>query len=266
MKRFFTSILIGLLIVIGLWHIAIPDRVILHLFNRALEPQGLSAEMTGIKKGFFFSFISDRLKIQKSGITLISVENVHYKIDFFSLLNLRLSFLLSGDLGKGKITARSDLLWREKIVNIKIEKAEIEGNALLSAAGTAGSGLFSGDLKIINNSGEFSFSLTNAKFQPSSFGGIPLPLEFISDAKGLFSLNSDDTEIKSLTLEGDGIFVRIKGKVASSMVDLNIELMPERSFMEKNPIFYLLEQYRISPGYYVIPIGSNVSFKSFPFK
>jgi hypothetical protein len=36
--------------------------------------------------------------------------------------------------------------------------------------------------------------------------------------------------------------------------------MPERSFREKNYIFSALEQYKVSPGYYSIPITSNLSF------
>lgn len=258
MKRFFIFFLAGLIIVLGIWHIAIPDTMILRLFNAALEEQGLSAEMTGTKKGFFFSFVSDRLNIQKNGVTLVSIENVRGKIDPLSPFSFRLSFFLSGHVGGGSMNTRFDLLRSKKFLSVTINNAEIEDIPLLSTVGLEGKGLLSGDLKVENDFGELKFNINNADIKSISFGGMPVPLEMFSEAKGFLSLNSDATEIKSLTLEGEGIFARAKGSIAGSAVRLDIELMPERSFKEKNPIFSLLEQYRKSPGYYFIPINNNI--------
>jgi len=42
-------------------------------------------------------------------------------------------------------------------------------------------------------------------------------------------------------------------------MDLNMELMPGRSFIE-NPLFNMeMDRYRVSPGYYVIPVRGNLS-------
>jgi hypothetical protein len=105
-----------------------------------------------------------------------------------------------------------------------------------------------------NSSGEIRFDLTNAAFESASFGGIMIPLEMFYKARGAMKINNNAVDITSFALEGDGIYARIKGNITAGRSSLILELMPERSFKEKNYIFSVLEQYKVSPGYYSIPI------------
>ena len=131
------------------------------------------------------------------------------------------------------------------------------------ALGFAGSrGVFSGDMNIENSRGEIRFALTNAAFESASFGGIVLPLEMFYKARGAMTINNKTVDIKSFALEGDGIYARIKGNITEGRASLTAELMPERSFKEKNYIFSMLEQYKVSPGYYSIPITSNLTMNN----
>jgi hypothetical protein len=43
-------------------------------------------------------------------------------------------------------------------------------------------------------------------------------------------------------------------------MDLTMEIMPDSSFTGNSYIFSMIDNYKVSPGYYVIPIKSTISF------
>ena len=262
MKRLLIAGLAGIVIVLGFWQIAVPGSLITDLIENSLEDKGLHADFMGFRKGLFYNFESRQITLKKSGALLLSIENARARVNPLSLLALRLPVLFDGDISGGRINGRVDLL-HDNRADITIEKAEMEGISLFRALGLAGSrGIFSGDMKIENSSGEIRFALTNAVFESASFGGIMLPLEMFNKARGAMTINNNTVDIKSLALEGDGIYARIKGNITDGRASLTAELMPERSFNEKNYIFSMLEQYKVSPGYYSIPITSNLNVNS----
>ena len=61
-----------------------------------------------------------------------------------------------------------------------------------------------------------------------------------------------------LSLEGEGIYARVKGDVMGDRLDLKIELMPDSSSKGKANIFSKIENFQVSPGHYVIPIKSGI--------
>lgn len=262
MKRFLIAGIFGIIIVLGFWQIAVPNSLITDLIENSLEDKGLHADFAGFRKGLFFNFEAEQITLKKSGSSLLSVENARARVDLLSLLGLRLSVLFDGDIGGGRMNGRVDLLHNNR-VDIAIDKAAIEGIPLFRVLGLEGSsGIFSGDMKMENSSGEIRFDLTNAVFESASFGGIMLPLEMFYQARGAMTINNNTFDIKSFALEGDGIYARIKGNITEGRARLTAELMPERSFKEKNYIFSMLEQYKVSPGYYSIPITSNLTVNS----
>lgn len=260
MKRFLIAGIAGIIIVLGFWQIAVPGSLITDLIENSLEDKGLHADFMGFRKGLFFNFESRQITLKKSGTSLLSVENARGRVNPLSLLALRLSVLFDGDIGGGRMNGRVDLLHGKNRADLTIDKAEIEGISLFRVLGLAGRGTFSGDIKMENSSGEIRFDLTNAAFESASFGGIMLPLEMFYKATGAMTINNNTIDIKSFALEGDGIYARIKGNITGGRASLTAELMPERSFKEKNYIFSMLEQFKVSPGYYSIPISSNLSF------
>ena len=261
MKRFLIAGLAGIIIVLGFWQIAVPGSLITDLIENSLAAKGLHADFTGFRKGLFFNFEAEQITLKKSGASLLSIENARARVNPLSLLALRLPVLFDGDISGGRLNGRVDLL-HDNRVDIAIDKAEIEGISFFRVLGLAGRGIFSGDMKIENSSGEIRFDLTNAAFESASFGGIMLPLEMFYKARGAMTINNNTVEIKSFALEGEGIYARIKGKITEGRASLTIELMPERTFKEKNYIFSMLEQYKVSPGYYSIPITSNLAVNS----
>ena len=260
MKRFLIAGIIGLIIVLGAWQIAVPAGLITDLIENSLQGKGLHADFMGFKKGLFFNFESRQITLKKSGTALLSIENATGRINPLSLLALRLSVSFDGDISGGRMNGRVDLLHGKNRMNIAIDKAGIEGISLFSAMNLAGRGILSGDMKMENSAGEIRFDLTDAAFESASFGGIMVPLEMFHRARGAMKINGNAVDITSFALEGDGMYARIKGNITTGRSSLTVELMPERSFREKSYIFSMLEPYKVSPGYYSIPITSNLSF------
>ncbi len=257
MKRLLIAGLAGIFIVLGFWQIAVPGSLITDLIERSLADKGLHVDLMGFRKGLFFTFEARRITLKKSGNSLLSIENARARIKPLSLFALHLPVLFDGDISGGRMNGRVDLL-NDKRMDITIDKAAMEGIPFFSLLGLSGSsGAVSGDMKMENGSGEIRFSMADAVFESASFGGIMLPLEMFDKARGAMTVKNSTIEIKSFVLEGDGIYARIKGKITDGRASLTVELMPERTFKEKNYIFSMLEQYKVSPGYYSIPISPN---------
>jgi hypothetical protein len=60
--------------------------------------------------------------------------------------------------------------------------------------------------------------------------------------------------VQSISLEGPGIFARAKGSIKAGMLDVKLELMPEETAVPGHLLTAVIGQYRVSRGYYVIPI------------
>lgn len=256
MKRLLIAGLAGIVIVLGAWQIAVPGSLITNLIERSLADKGLHVDLMGFRKGLFFTFEARRITLKKSGNSLLSIENARAGIKPLSLFALRLPVLFDGEISGGRMNGRVDLL-NDKRVDITIDKAAMEGIPFFSLLGLSGSGAVSGDMKMENGSGEIRFSLADAVFKSASFGGIMLPLEMFDKARGAMTVKNSTIEIKSFVLEGDGIYARIKGNITDGRARLTAELMPEHIFKEKHYIFSMLEQYKVSPGYYSIPINTD---------
>jgi hypothetical protein len=59
-------------------------------------------------------------------------------------------------------------------------------------------------------------------------------------------------------MEGKGIYVRMRGTIKESNFDGNIEIMMDSSFDLYAMLQALLERYKISTGYYVIPYTKKI--------
>ena len=73
-------------------------------------------------------------------------------------------------------------------------------------------------------------------------------------------------KLESFTLEGEGLYVRLKGGLPLTMplgaapLNLTLELMPKPEFLERQKfVFLLLTKYLTSPGHYEIPIRGTLA-------
>jgi type II secretion system protein N len=256
-KRLLIALAVLVIFIFGLWFIAIPESLLLDLIKGSLKDSGIVIDVISPQKGLFYNFKAEGLVLKKSDKELLVIHNMSGRLNFPSLLKLRTALELNGEIGDGRVYGRTDLFGGKNHSEIFIENANIEAMSFFPLVGIEGTGLLSGELKMDRDNGNATFSIRDADFKPATFGGIPVPLDVFHTAQCAITIAGDTMNITSLVMEGDGIYARIRGKIASGKPDLVLELMPEKSLKEKDFIFPLFEKYKVSPGYYAIPIRDS---------
>lgn len=263
MKKSLFFIIFLSLFVFGTWFIAVPESLITDLLENSLGSNDLSLGAEGFRKGFFYNFSAEKISLKRkspdaSDGPLLIFDSIDGSLDFVSLLRLAPELDFDCIMNNGRINGAVRLKGRGSI-RINGDRINISGIPFFEALGIRGDGDLSVNLLLDNGTGELKFSVDNARLVNTSLSGVFLPLEMFKNMKGIMAVNSDAVEVKSFSLEGIGVNARIKGIIKGSDIDLNMELTMDSSF-ESGPILMkLLEQYRISPGYYSLPLKYSLS-------
>lgn len=260
MKRLLFALLITAAIVFGIWLIVIPSSLIIHQIENSLHRNDLQGEITGLKKGLFFSFTSQNIILKKHDNTLLSLDNVVGKMNPLSLFMMRLTLTFHGDISGGKITGNVTLLKGKNHLNVSIDNATIDGIPLFNVMGLSGKGTLSGEFRLRDGTGDLKFSIKDAQFENTSFSGVIIPVNLFQSATGAMTIDGDLVRISSLSLQGDDFYARVKGNIKKNVMDLTLELMQNSSSTDKASLLFLLENYKVSPGYYVIPVKGSIPF------
>ena len=256
MKRLAYGIPLAFVFIFLLWLIVIPDSLIITLIENAVGDENSAIEVRGIKKGLFYNFTADEISLKKKTTLLVSAHNVRVRINplYFFLLKLKLSF--DGNIADGNISGNIELQKGKNRTEISVTGADINKLPLLGMIGIKGQGRLSGGLRLTDSPGDLRFAVDNARFEDAVFSGIQVPLGLFHTAKGAMVIG-DNIEIKSFAFEGRDIYARLKGNIVSNNLDLQLELMPEDS-MKADPALLLLNRFRVSGGYYLVPIKTRI--------
>ncbi len=260
MKRLLAAAVFAAVMLFAAWFVVFPEKTLLALIRNSLGGSGLTVDLSGFRKGYFYDFRTENVAFGKSGRTLLTAQDISCRLDFSSLLLLKPALRCGGKMAGGRITGSIGLPGGKGPVRVSIDNARIEELPFLSLAGIGGSGSISGRLIMTKGSGDILFAVREAHLLPASFGGIRVPLDAFSDGTGALALDGGKLRVTSFSLEGNGIYARVKGTMEGNVLNLKMELMPEKSFALENPVFALLAAYRDSPGHYSIPITAAVNF------
>jgi type II secretion system protein N len=259
-KYILASAVFAVLLLLGIWIIAIPGDRIANLTEHALDNADLHLEFSGFRKGFFYNFTADRISIKKNENTLILIDNLSGHINPAALLKLRLPLVFDGSLGNGTIKGEIDLLRKNRDITVRVDNAGTDQVPFFGFIGLNGVGILSGELRLKNNTGEIRFDLKDTKFTSGTFGNLTVPLDMLNSARGAMAINGNTLKVLSFALDGDGVYARVKGDVTDNRLNLVLELMPEKSFSDRNLVFTLLEKYRVSPGYFMVPLTNQLNY------
>ncbi len=258
MKTALIACAAAMAIIIGLWLIVLPEDLILSSLNGTLKTDNLSLEIPGFKKGVFFTFHAPVLRLKKGDTVLFTIGSLTGSINPLSLVLLRLPLSFSGDIGGGTMEGHIDLLhWHDRFA-IVINKAGIQQTALLSSLGLSGDGVLSGSAIAGEKYFEVKFEIRDAHFTGSVYG-LPIPPNLFHTVRGLIRASGNDLWIDSLWLEGKGLNARLKGTLKGRQAGLTLEIMKDSSFVDSGGLLQLIEHYKVSPGYYVVPLPSPLS-------
>src|SRR4030043_818740 len=258
MKKILIISLIAIpLILWGIW-LVFPKTSIQSIMEGSVNSDKLGVEVKGLKKGLFYNLTVDRLTLKSSGDEQVSLNNIYGCINPLNFIMLRVSISLNGGIGGGNFSGRTNLTKNKMQIGLDINKANIAEIPLFKLIGIQGTGTVSGRFTMLDDTGHVEFVTKDSSFEPAVFSGVNVPLNFFNSIRGSLDIKGDIINVVSIALEGKDIHARLKGVVKDAVMDLNMELMPGISFIE-NPLFLAgLEKYKISPGYYIIPVKGNL--------
>jgi type II secretion system protein N len=258
MKRVLVACGVVLLLFYGAWIIVIPEDFIISRVEDSLKARNLGIEATGFKKGLFFNFTAQRIVLKKMDAILLSTGEVSGRINPLNLLLMRISVSLNGKLSGGIIRGNVSISKRKNEAHFFFNDSRLEEMPLLSAAGLSGRGTLSGEFSLNDNSGTIRFTILDARIDRKAFSGIMLPLDIFHRVQCSMVISGAVLQVESFSLEGNDIYARIKGNISNGNMDLVMEVMPGASFRGDALMLALLEQFKVSPGYYSLPVKGPV--------
>lgn len=259
LKKVLIAIVVAGTVIWGLW-VAFPVTAMESIAEDSLQNQDITLQIDGLRKGLFYRLQADRIALMNREAELISLHAVCVTINPLHLIALRMTFSVHGSFGEGSFSGEGRLSKKSTTINIHFQEAQLKDMQFLTLAGIRGRGTVSGRLTMGDKRGHMDFLVNDAEFEPAVFSGVLAPLNFFNMVRGSVDFLGSAIDIASVSLEGPNIFARVKGVIKNNMMDLRMEVMPQKTFLE-NPFFLRqVERYKISPGYYMIPVKGPVVF------
>ena len=250
--RYVLYVLIGMpVLIILVWLIAVPTELIHERLEDSISSAGnagIEADVKGLEKGIVLSLHADAIDLSIDRKPALSITDLSFSFSPGHLINGEFAFLVKGRVANGDINGALKLpAWGE----IKIEHAELGAIPYITRLNLDISGNVFSDIKIEGNSVNVIFNVPDLSIGDDSTV-IPL-LNTFRKLQGALSLKGNTVNIRSISLEGEKGYARLKGSITNGIMDLSLELMPDTDKLKAMESM-LIGKYIISPGYYEVPI------------
>ena len=261
MKRLILPISIAaVLSVLGSWVIVIQEGMLIRWIEGPLGREDLSLAFFGLRKGLFYDFRAERVELKRSDTVLLGVDHFSGRIHFCSLLLGRPNLSFRGTVDGGLVDCQITQSRKNRQILIRLSRLPTQKIPFLLALGLHGKGIVTAEFVSDGRVGSLRFSISDFSFDQKTAWGVMLPVNSFDSARGMVTIEEEKIFIRSFSLEGRGIYARARGEIARGILDLKIELMPNVSLVrERSSSFSLIENYKVSPGYYLIPIKVDLT-------
>ncbi len=243
----------------------IPDRVLRDAVTRGADHAGLTFTATRFGKAFPLGVRAEGVTIGNDRGPILKADRAVVRLALLSLLTGRVKVTGTLWIGPGEVTGEFFLLGSGKSTiaarGIRLEDipffatvtgAQVKGHATVQGTISGRSAAATGALQV---------EVTNADLRGVKIGETPLPDAGFDTVRGALKVGGGRMSLESFTLQGEGLYVRLKGDLpvttplSAAPLNLTLELMPKPEFLEKQKfVFLLLTKDQSSPGYYQIPI------------
>lgn len=248
----------------------ISDRELQGVVSRFFEQQGYTFRSAEFGKAFPLGFKARKLEIGSENGAIIKADEVSIRLSVLPLLTGVVKFSFKARIGAGLISGEYSPS-RGGFAVLETKNLQLEDIPFFTAvtgATVKGALTINGDIRELKNkaTGKVQLEVRGADLRGVKIGETPLPDAAYHMVRGMLSVKSGRASLESFTLQGDGIFVRLKGDIplgtapAATPLNLTLELMPKPEFLEKQKfVFLLLMKYVTSPGSYQIPIRGTLA-------
>jgi type II secretion system protein N len=245
-----------------------PSRRINTVIAQALATQGLILTPAAHKTllpglGWDNALLSSRLG------PLLRFDHVSVKPLLLQLLTGRVVLGSSASLGAGRMKFEYGISGRQTLLVSADRLALGEMPFFKTVLGARADGSLWSEGLVMRGpqgwSGELKLEISRLEFSGIRMGAFPLPDADNLHSKGMIRITDGKARLESLTLQGEGIYMRLSGQLPPGMnaeaapLDLVLEIMPKPVFLEKQKlVFLLLARFMSSPGVYRVPIKGTL--------
>ena len=250
-----------------------PNHAIKGVLVRVAGNAGYTLDLTGFGKSFPIGFSADKVELSSEKGALLKLSDAKVRLKILPLLTGKARLGFRGGIGGGQMEGDLDLGknqgWSVQCRGVRLEEipffssvaqAKVRGELRLTGKQVARKG---------GGEGEMQLEVRSAEVAGVKIGEMPLPDAAYKEVRGALSFEKGRAVLKSFTLNGDGIYVRLKGDamlskpLGASPLNLTMEMMPKPSFLERQKfVFLLLTKYQSSPGAFSIPIRGTLAHPS----
>jgi len=260
----------GLLCFLFLTLLFTPNHAIKGALVRLADSAGYTLDCTRLGKSFPVGLKADAVELSSAKGPLVKLRDVRVRLKLLPLLTGKARIAYRGGIGAGELEGEIDLGkdqgWSVQCRGVRLEEipffttvaaARVRGELRLNGKLVSRKGVGEGDLQL---------EVRSAEIAGVKIGEMPLPDAAYKEVRGALRIEKGRAVLKSFTLDGDGIYVRLKGETAlgkplgTSPLNLTMEMMPKPAFLERQKfVFLLLTKYQSSPGAFSIPIRGTLA-------
>lgn len=250
-----------------------PNHAIKGVLVRAAENAGYTLDCTGLGKSLPLGLKADKVELGSEKGAILKLTQVKLRLELLPLLTGKARLAYRCNIGAGEANGELDLGkgkgWSMQCRGVRLEdipffstvaEAKVRGELRLNGGMESNKGAGSGELQL---------EVRAAEVAGVKIGSMPLPDAAYREVRGALKIDKGRAVLKSFTLNGDGIYVRLSGDtvlgtpVGASPLNLTMEMMPKPSFLERQKfVFLLLTKYQTSPGAFKVPINGTLAHPS----
>ena len=247
-----------------------PNYAIKGVLARAAENAGYTLECAGLGKGFPLALHADKVELGSAKGPLLKLSGVKVRLELLPLLTGKARVAYRCAIGTGEANGELELGkgagWSLQCRGVRLEdipffstvaEAKVRGELRVNGKMEGGKG---------GNVGDLQLEVRSAEVAGVKIGAMPLPDAAYREVRGVLKVEKGRAVLKSFTLNGDGIYVRLSGDtvlgtpLGASPLNLTMEMMPKPSFLERQKfVFLLLTKYQSSPGAFSVPIRGTLA-------
>ena len=251
----------------------IPARQLQGVIVRGLASEGYTFRAARFNKAFPLGFTAGQLEIGNERGPLLKADILTLRLKILPLLVGDLKVTGQARIGSGRIEGT----WsRRNGGDIHAQGVQLEDIPFFpTVTGASAKGVMQIEAIMRGRQatarGEIKLDVKEAELAGIRIGETPLPDASYRQIQGMLRLAGGKAVLESFTLQGEGLYVRLKGDIpianplGNSPLNLTLELMPKPDFLERQKfVFLLLTKYLTSPGHIEIPVKGTLAQPALP--
>jgi len=251
----------------------VPNDAIKGLLVRLADSRGYTLEVTGLRKSLLLGVKATEVELSSAKGPLLRLRDTRVGLEVLPLTLGKLRVSVDGMIGTGSVEGEVGIGktsgWELHLKGVRLEEipffanvagARIKGDLQVNGALASGKAGKTGDVQL---------QVRGAELASLKIGEMPLPDANYKEIRGALRIEGGRALLKSFTLEGDDVYMRLKGDVAlsepigNSPLNLTLEMMPKQAFLDRQKfVFLLLMKYQTSPGAFSMPIHGSLAHPS----